>query len=400
MAALILTALLTASSVRLATAGTGLYMGPYFKDPQPLNFTVHKNNVAYLPCEVRQLGDKKVSWVRAKKEDSDILTVGQYTFVNDQRFSVFKSGDTWTLVIKFVQARDSGIYECQISTEPKMALRFRLNVIVPQVEITGEAEKYVRRGSTAKLECRVSSTVELPDYIFWYHAGQRLLEYNQPRMTISVSRASGDKDKSGEMSVTSVLVIHKAHLKDAGNYTCLPSNLPNSTIRLHVLDGEHPAAMQTGSASVPPLLPSSLILAIIITMVVSALGITDTTRRGTEIQDQQTMKKKHNSKEYTKKIASLHMQIQEYITSQQTRGFKGNVCNLKIVAMAEDTSFRNDTLDALKIDKDTTGMFISSQQHNLVQRNSWRYKLSSSNETDSIAKACPRCIGSSHTGAT
>ena len=71
----------------------------------------------------------QVSWVKAKDADSDILTVGKYTFVNDERFSVFLSTDTWTLVIKYVQARDSGVYECQISTEPKMALMFRLNVI-------------------------------------------------------------------------------------------------------------------------------------------------------------------------------------------------------------------------------------------------------------------------------
>ena len=71
----------------------------------------------------------QVSWVKSKDADSDILTVGQYIFVNDERFSVFLSTDTWTLVIKFVQERDSGIYECQISTEPKMALKFRLNVI-------------------------------------------------------------------------------------------------------------------------------------------------------------------------------------------------------------------------------------------------------------------------------
>jgi hypothetical protein len=56
-----LKALLTLCSLSMALAGTGLYMGPYFRDPQPLNFTVHKNNAAYLPCEVRQLGDKKVS---------------------------------------------------------------------------------------------------------------------------------------------------------------------------------------------------------------------------------------------------------------------------------------------------------------------------------------------------
>lgn len=109
---------------------------------------------------------------------------------------------------------------------------------VPQVDVIGDVEKYVRRGSTARLECRVSSTVQLPDYIFWYHSGKRVLEYNSPRMSITVSRAGGDINKNGQMSVTSVLVIHNALLEDAGNYTCLPSNLPNSTIRLHVLDGK------------------------------------------------------------------------------------------------------------------------------------------------------------------
>lgn len=106
---------------------------------------------------------------------------------------------------------------------------------VPQVEVVGDTEKYVRQDSTARLECRVSSTVQLPDYIFWYHSGKRLLEYQNPRMTITVSRA--DVNKKGQMSVTSVLVLQHATLQDAGNYTCLPSNLPNATVRLHVLDG-------------------------------------------------------------------------------------------------------------------------------------------------------------------
>lgn len=31
--------------------------------------------------------------------------------------------------IKFPQLRDAGIYECQVSTEPKMSMAFRLNVV-------------------------------------------------------------------------------------------------------------------------------------------------------------------------------------------------------------------------------------------------------------------------------
>lgn len=35
----------------------------------------------------------------------------------------------WTLQVKYAQPRDSGIYECQVNTEPKISMAFRLNVI-------------------------------------------------------------------------------------------------------------------------------------------------------------------------------------------------------------------------------------------------------------------------------
>ncbi|KAK8726395.1 hypothetical protein OTU49_010249 [Cherax quadricarinatus] len=240
-------------------------MGPYFPSPQPMNITVHQDTVAYLPCTVAQLGDKSVSWVRQR--DADILTVDRYTFVKDERLKVHITPETgtWTLVIKFVQERDAGTYECQISTEPKMSMLVHLHVIVPQVEVTGAADKYVRSGSTARLECKVSSTVQLPDYIFWYHSGERLLEYDNPRVKITVSRRGG---QGSEMSVTSTLVISKARSTDAGNYTCMPSNLHRATTILHVLNDEHPAAMHTGmAATVEPLPTWGILLVVGLTLV-------------------------------------------------------------------------------------------------------------------------------------
>lgn len=66
-----------------------------------------------------------------RKRDADILTVDKYTFVRDERLTVHftPESDTWTLVIKYVQERDAGTYECQISTEPKMSMFVHLNVI-------------------------------------------------------------------------------------------------------------------------------------------------------------------------------------------------------------------------------------------------------------------------------
>lgn len=71
----------------------------------------------------------QVSWIR--KRDLHILTVGILTYTNDQRYqSLHADGsDEWTLRITSPQPRDSGIYECQVSTEPKISLAFRLSVI-------------------------------------------------------------------------------------------------------------------------------------------------------------------------------------------------------------------------------------------------------------------------------
>lgn len=40
-----------------------------------------------------------------------------------------EKSDNWTLQIKFAQIRDSGIYECQVNTEPKMHLSYNLSVV-------------------------------------------------------------------------------------------------------------------------------------------------------------------------------------------------------------------------------------------------------------------------------
>jgi len=53
------------------------------------------------------------------------------TYTNDQRFqSLHADGsDEWTLKISSPQPRDTGVYECQVSTEPKMSQALRLTVV-------------------------------------------------------------------------------------------------------------------------------------------------------------------------------------------------------------------------------------------------------------------------------
>ncbi|KAJ9595596.1 hypothetical protein L9F63_013217, partial [Diploptera punctata] len=71
----------------------------------------------------------QVSWVRHR--DIHLLTVGRYTYTSDQRFQSIHSPQTedWMLQIRYPQRRDSGFYECQVSTTPPIGHSMYLSVV-------------------------------------------------------------------------------------------------------------------------------------------------------------------------------------------------------------------------------------------------------------------------------
>lgn len=87
------------------------------------------NNIAITAGASLSRSVAQVSWIRQR--DLHILTVGILTYTNDQRFQSLHSdgSDEWTLKISSPQVRDSGIYECQVSTEPKISQAFNLSVV-------------------------------------------------------------------------------------------------------------------------------------------------------------------------------------------------------------------------------------------------------------------------------
>lgn len=70
------------------------------------------------------------------------MTSENFVFSGDQRFTVIHLPDSaeWNLKIEYATQKDSGIYECQVNTEPKI----KLSVLV---EVTGEVEKRKRNRS-------------------------------------------------------------------------------------------------------------------------------------------------------------------------------------------------------------------------------------------------------------
>ncbi|XP_066969844.1 immunoglobulin superfamily member 10-like isoform X2 [Macrobrachium rosenbergii] len=221
---------------------------PVFDEATPKNVSGLAGNAAYLHCLVHNLANKSVSWIRQR--DLHILTVGRYTYTTDERYEVIHAPGSkdWILKIKYAQVRDTGYYECQVSTKPVRTYQVKLNIFAPHAEIIGSPDMHVDKGSTINLTCIIAHSPEPPTYIYWYHNG-KVITYDSPRGGItSVTERSN--------STTGYLLIQNAQPPDSGNYSCSPSNTAATSLRVHVLNGETPEAVQTnGGGTVRPWAP-------------------------------------------------------------------------------------------------------------------------------------------------
>lgn len=160
----------------VVTVGDGNTGEPYFelrttdgKTGSPQNVSALIGKTAFLSCVVKNLGkSKSVTWIRHR--DVHILSVGEETYTTDERFMARHNRDTdeWTLVIKYVQERDAGIYECQIPSSVPRSYPINLNIVVPHVRIQGSPDLHVDQGSVINLTCIISYSPEPPVYVFWY----------------------------------------------------------------------------------------------------------------------------------------------------------------------------------------------------------------------------------------
>ncbi|EEB15728.1 limbic system-associated membrane protein precursor, putative [Pediculus humanus corporis] len=198
--------------------------------------TAQMGSTALIPCVVLNIGDGLVSWI--KRKDYHLLTVGLTTYSGDERYQAIHSqhSEDWTLQIKFVQMRDAGLYECQVSSHPPTSIFINLKVVEARADISGPSEKFLKLGSSLKLTCTLVQSTEPPIYVFWYH-NNRMINYDNDR---------GVNVTTDLLGKTSVLYIASASPEHTGNYSCVPNKAQPASTFVHILNGENPAAMQHG----------------------------------------------------------------------------------------------------------------------------------------------------------
>ncbi|GJQ83681.1 hypothetical protein Trydic_g14389 [Trypoxylus dichotomus] len=105
---------------------------------------VYEGDDALITCVVKNIGENSVMW---KKEDKErhsrrVLTAGTTRVTADKRFAVLhdsvpanersdvqSGGDVWVLVIKIVKSSDSGIYVCEVNSNPIVRSFHKLSVL-------------------------------------------------------------------------------------------------------------------------------------------------------------------------------------------------------------------------------------------------------------------------------
>ncbi|XP_039279825.1 Ig-like and fibronectin type-III domain-containing protein 2 [Nilaparvata lugens] len=103
------------------------------RDSWPHPVHVYEEDNALITCVVRDVGNNTVIW---KREDADtrrwrILTAGHDRVTPDKRIQILHDdgGDVWVLAIKDVKSNDSGVYACEVNSNPVVRTLHKLSVL-------------------------------------------------------------------------------------------------------------------------------------------------------------------------------------------------------------------------------------------------------------------------------
>jgi len=179
---------------------------PYFPSIVE-NVTVSHGRKAILKCEVENLRNYKVAWVRV--DTQTILTIHNNVITRNPRISLSRPGENkWYLHMNSVQENDRGWYMCQINTDPMVHRSGYLEVVVPPKIIqSGPSDMVVREGENVTLACDANGYP--PPHIVWRREDGDDIVIQGKKINI-IERAQ--------------LRLEKISRLNMGDYLCVASN--------------------------------------------------------------------------------------------------------------------------------------------------------------------------------
>jgi len=234
------------------------YRLPYIPtSPPQLRHNVNKNittftgSVVVLPCRVLHIGLASVSWLR--HPDLTVLSHGDILFSSSNRLRLLhSSGSTdWNLQITGARPADSGLYECQVNTDPKLSRLVHLTVTQARVgrddglpvlalqserasrvrtqktEILAPPQIKVYEGGSVTLECVVTEHDVPPEYFKWLIDGSTL-DFHEHRGGILLEEERKTRSSATKLTLT------RMELLDSGVYTCSPQAADSASVRVTV----------------------------------------------------------------------------------------------------------------------------------------------------------------------
>lgn len=223
----------------------------FLHDHLSVNVSVQLGSTAHLHCPIAGLTHQSVSWYRKVADEIHLITFGFHTYHNDHRFAMtYQHPHDWRLRIRFVQHRDEGTYQCQVSTHPPLTRTTHMHVVEATLHILDERgvavkEKFYHTGSTIGLQCRVSNVPTATALQLTWYRGDHRLNYDASRGGVSV------KTELRGSVAHSWLRVGNAVQEDSGTYYCNVTHLAATSVTIHVVPEKQPAAIQGGGAVTP-----------------------------------------------------------------------------------------------------------------------------------------------------
>lgn len=222
------------------------------------NITVYAGDTVTLRCAVRGLQTRFLTWRRMSEPNP--LTIGEVVYAPDDRLSLRRVEEKheWNLIIKRVRLRDSGVYECAVSSREKYRTHVILNVIGQTQHVFNDKYKeeeegngnegivlsgqtFVSKGQSIFLTCNATGQDYAPDEVDWFINGHMVNKQETPRVRIV--------NDNGRRTLYSTLEIRHSTMMDKGIYVCRGPNSDFASVTIHILDEEKSNHMKRGNGN-------------------------------------------------------------------------------------------------------------------------------------------------------